>query len=152
MDLTVVIWIPIITAIITLVFNVLLQWFQKNMNRSEDKKKFKREHNYNQLKQLYLPIYGMVVQSEYIRHFNKKYKKVNYSLKEFPFLEVQSSRTTMRGGVITKEEIKNAITEFNKKEIVDLIISKCEFSSRKLLKPAVAYRFIEFKYISFTLN
>lgn len=76
MDWEVVIWIPIITAIITLVFNVIFHSLKNRLDWFVDKKKFEREYSYNQLRELYL--------SRYMYKFDEQ-----FSILEILFLEIK---------------------------------------------------------------
>lgn len=70
MDDTVIIQtitITLLTAIITLLFNSLFHWLKNKFDWFVDVRKFKREHSYSQLKELYLPAYAVVAQSEFLR-------------------------------------------------------------------------------------
>lgn len=146
MDAQTIIWIPIITAIITLVFNIGFHSLKNKLDWFVDTKKFKREHNFNQLKELYLLLYGIIVQSEYIRFFSRKYRNSDYDIQDIPFLEVRKTVTKVEKDKTTTEEIRNEITEFNKLGIVSKIIEKSEFASQRLLKLAVAYRYVHSNY------
>ena len=134
----------VIGAIIAAVFSVLTTFLNSWIAKSKSKNEFKREHSFKQLKSLYLSLYGIVAQSEFIRY---RYKfDEQYSLMEIPFLEVQNSikKTiiNLKEGIKTSVSIQESdITKFNKKALVDLILEKQEFSSQKLLKLAVAYRY-----------
>jgi hypothetical protein len=147
LDIKVILWIPVISAAITLVFNWIFNYLQNEMNWNIDRKKFKREHSYNQLKELYLELYPIVVQSEYVRHYFKKYLTIDFPIREYPFLEIHKTKTIFKDGEITEEEIYTAITEFNKAKIVEKVMEKPKFASQKLLKLIVAYRYVHDNYL-----
>ncbi|WP_273851809.1 hypothetical protein [Guptibacillus spartinae] len=147
MDLNTIIWIPILTAVITTAFNVIFHFLKSRLDWFVDKKKFKREHNYNQLKELYLYLYAIVVQSEYVRYFLKKYNNINSTQKGAPFLQIEGNIRRFKDGKLTEEDIKNDITNFSKLEIANVIIEKSKFASPKLLKLAVAYRLCDHYYL-----
>lgn len=150
MDADVVIWIPFITAAITLLFNSIFHGLKNRLDWFQDKKKFERDHSYNQLRELYFPLYGIIAQSEFLRYIYKFDEQ--FSILELPFLEI---KRTVRKDIrrsngereisISKEETD--ITKFNKKNLVNLILEKQEFASQKLLKLAIGYRYSHEKYL-----
>ncbi|MCM3789442.1 hypothetical protein M3221_13635 [Domibacillus indicus] len=140
--------IAVITVAATFLTNLIFHYLKNKLDLFEDKRKFKREHSYNQLKELYLELYGIVSQSEYVRYFEKRHSGQETPFEEYPFIELTSKRVkevrnliTNRVTKRTEEVIHNAITDFNKLAIAEKIIDKKEFSTQKLLKLAVAYRF-----------
>ncbi|WP_102262856.1 hypothetical protein [Mesobacillus jeotgali] len=137
----------ILVAIIGGMFTLSVAFLTPVLANRKDKKEFKRKHNYEQLKELYLHIYSIAVQSEYIRYFKKKYHTLDFNIWDYPFLELHMSKTVIKNGRITEEEIKNAITSFNKEGIIDLIFEKSEFASQRLLKLAVGYRYVHSNYL-----
>jgi hypothetical protein len=148
MALNTIIWIPVITAVITVIFNGLFHYLKNELDWFVDRKKFIREHNYNQLTELYLELYGIVVQSEYVRHYFKKYLTIDFPLKEYPFLEIYNTKTVIKNGEINKEEVKTAINDFNKAKIVEKVMENKKFASQKLLKLVVAYRYVHENYLN----
>lgn len=148
-------WIPLITAFITLGFNVTFHLLKNEFDWFVDKKKFKREHGYKQLTELYLELYGIIVQSEYLRYFYGKADGKEISIYEVPFfeLEIKSTKTktiiNSEKGLRTEthtEMIENGITEFNKRLIDEKIIDRAKYASSDLLKLAIAHRYTEKYY------
>lgn len=152
MDIDKVIWIPIVTALITLAFNVIFHLLKNNFDWFVDKKKFKREHAYKQLTNLYLELYGVVIQSEYFRYFFEKKSDTKISIYEFPFFEMSKKTKNIKTDFLNQSVevnntiVKDGITEFNKKKIDSTIIDKCQFASGELLKLAIAHRYCEDNY------
>lgn len=150
MDWEVVLWIPLITAGITLLLNIIFHSLKNRLDWFVDKKKFERDHSYKQLRELYLSLYGIIAQSEFLRY---RYKfNEQFSILELPFLEIQKeikkTIIDINKGVktsITNEETD--ITKFNKKALVELILDKPEYASQKLLKLAVGYRYSHENYL-----
>lgn len=96
-------------------------------------------------------MYAIIIQSEYVRHFIELTDKRTIPFEEAPFLEITpthketttSNISKSNGSSVTRktEEIETPISQFNKKELCDYIISNGSLGSQKLLKLAVAYRF-----------
>ena len=138
---------------ITLKSESVLQDFRKEFLNFSVDKGFKHDFYFKQYSELYTKLYAIVCQSEYVRHFLKIRDEDERELpfEEAPFLEMAPIiRTTQNisyhedtGHKITqtKEQIATELTQFNKKKLFELIISKSEYSSQKLLKLAIAYRF-----------
>lgn len=87
------------------------------------------------------------------------------SHKEIPFIEIEKRKEIKKRTLdfnnidfgnftfnTTEYSINDAVTEFNKKKIYEEIISKREFASPKLLKLAVAYRYVHNYYTDTTLG
>lgn len=74
------------TIILTLLVNLVFKLLQNKFDFMVDTKKFRRDHSYNQLKELYFEIYAIIIQSEFLRNFHQidEFK----SLKEVPFIEI----------------------------------------------------------------
>jgi hypothetical protein len=140
--------IALCTAGATLIVNTAFHWLKNKFDWFMDKKKFKREYYFIQLKELYLYLYGIVVQSEYIRFFDN----LDEDFKDIPFLEINKMRYTEQrdffGKILNREEIeiKDGITNYNKKELYETIINKSQHASQKLIKLAVAYRYLHDNY------
>lgn len=121
--------------------------FQKEMEIFSNDLTFTNDYAFNRYSILYTKIYGIVIQSEYLRYFYKKHKIGDYSLEEYPFLELSRTQvkkqTNLFTGVSTSEEttLHNEITFFNKKQLCDYIIEHGEYASPKLLKLAIGYRY-----------
>lgn len=122
--------------------------FQKEMEIFSSDLTFTNDYAFNRYSVLYTKIYGIVIQSEYLRYFNKKHKMGDFSLEEVPFIELSRTQvkqqTDLFTGVSASEEtsIQNEITSFNKKQLCDYIIEHGEYASPKLLKLAIAYRYV----------
>jgi hypothetical protein len=134
----------LIGAIIGAVFSVLTTFLNSLISKNKSRNEFKRDHSYSQLKNLYLSLYGIVAQSEFLRY---RYKfSEQFSLIDIPFLEVHNTITktifNLKEGVSTSISTQETdITKLNKKALVELILQKQEYASQKLLKLAVAYRY-----------
>lgn len=126
----------------------------KNFQEYIDEQKFLKERSYKQYCELYSKLYAVIVQSEYLRYFNG----FNDSFDKLPFLEAcrEKVNTDIDLNTMTvketKEEIHDAITDFNKINIVDMIIDKGYLASEKLIKLAVAYRYVHRFYTDETLK
>lgn len=127
--------------------------FQQKFFEYSKKSKFEEEHCYKQFSELYSRLYAIVSQSEYFRYFNNMYSKKEASFDEYPFFEIVRSQTHQRANLFTGEILENqtvnvndSITDFNKKEICEFIIANSDLASKKLLKLAVAYRFVNSHY------
>ncbi|MGQ5113165.1 hypothetical protein ACSOV8_16610 [Bacillus halotolerans] len=139
MNLSDSIGLAIMTIILTFITNIVFKLIQNSTDFLVDKKKFRREHNFAQLKNLYLDLYGVVSQSEYLRYYSKRYRNIGYEFRAYPFFEIIER--------VNGEEIKNGITEFNKQQICETIIKKSQYASQELLKLAVAYRYVNHNYL-----
>lgn len=113
--------------------------------------KFKYDFYYKQYADLYCKLYAFVIQSEYVRHFIEITKNQSIPFEDAPFLEISPTHketTTIniskeKGSSITKksQDIETPISQLNKKELCDYIITNGSLASQKLLKLAVSYRF-----------
>ncbi|MGG3283601.1 hypothetical protein [Paenibacillus solani] len=133
--------IAITTATLTFVATLLSSKFKNWFDWLDSTNKFIRDHSYIQLRELYLELYAIVAQSEYLRH----YSKVQKGYDEVPFIEIHREHHTISMDPSIEDvviQIKDAVTEFNKLSIAELIINKGAYASQDLLKLAVAYRFI----------
>ncbi len=122
--------------------------FRKDFEKFSSDMHFKYDFYYRQYSILYTKLYSIICQSEYTRRFLKLLKDVDLTVEEVPFVEIHKGRShdvikfgKEQGFTHTEETIKDAITEFCKKEMCDLIIANGEFATQKLLKLSVAYRF-----------
>lgn len=145
--------IAIITALATFIANTVFHFFKNQFDWFTDRKKFKREHAYKQLTELYFEIYGIVIQSEYFRFFYSHYKNESIKMSEVPFFEIgikqeNTKKNLFTGEVIEKIEkiVKNGITSYKKELITEKIISNSKYASSKLLKLAIAHRYCESNY------
>ncbi|WP_342538326.1 hypothetical protein MKY15_19695 [Sporosarcina sp. FSL K6-1540] len=139
------------TIILTLLVNLVFKLLQNKFDFMVDTKKFRRDHSYNQLKELYFEIYAIIIQSEFLRNFHQidEFK----SLKEVPFIEIVRTLKKNKQDLFSREILEeseeivvNAITKFNKIGLVGFILEKKEFASPDLLKLAVGYRYIHEHY------
>lgn len=147
-------WTAVITAASTLIFNVLFHLLKNQFDWFVDKKKFKREHAYNQLTELYFGIYAIILQFEFAKQFKEKYGEDD----DIPNRELISYINIDKQKVfysrLTKEFIENDAevpgirTVQNKHlEIVEKIIMKSNYASPNLLELAVNYRYCENNYL-----
>jgi hypothetical protein len=96
-----------------------------------------------------------VAQSEFLRRFEGLDDK---PFDEYPFFEVKKTKTkvvtNLKEGHIRRENVNfsDAITEFNKEELANMIISKGVFASQELLKLSVAYRYVHPYYTDETIE
>lgn len=136
-----------VPVVITIILNAI---YDMNRRTSEIKRKVMLE----QLKELYLPLYTMISQSEYIRYFYE----MKQPFDEIPFSEIhkttKKSNLNLRTGKldVSEEKIIDDITEVNKKNIDKMIISKSQYASPELIKLAVAHRYLESNYLSELAN
>lgn len=75
-----------ITVILTLTFNFLFEIIKRKFSWFDESKKFKRDYYYSQLEEVYLQLYAIIVQSEYLRYFHK----IEEDIDKVPFIEIQS--------------------------------------------------------------
>ena len=118
--------------------------------------RFKYDFYFKQYSELYSKLYGIVIQSEYVRHFIRLNDGQEVSFDEAPFLEVSPTRKVTKSvhwgsekptEITQKEEIIDTpISDFNKKQLCDYIIENAEYATQRLLKVAVAYRFANCYY------
>lgn len=138
--------IAIIPVILTVITNIITNVIYDSQKRkSESRKKYALD----QLKELYLPLYSIISQSEYIRYFFE----MKNPFEEIPFNELHKTTTNLHvdnngKSKITVVESEDEITVFNKKNIDKLIISKSQYASLKLIKLAVAHRYLEDNYLN----
>ena len=137
--------IALLSISMTLVANLIFHYLKNKFDWFNETKKFKREYYYSQLNELYLELYGVVAQSEFIRYFFEFDKQ--FSFMDLPFIELKnyinkietdSDRETI---IRQKTEVETELTRFNKNFLTKLIIEKRQYASPKLLKLAVAHRF-----------
>lgn len=143
-----------VATIITFLANIFFHILKNKLNWFENTKKFIRDYSYCQLKELYLELYSIIVQSEYLRYFFE----IKGIFEEYPFIEIEKKRVynkySITGQHLKKEEgsIEDAITEFNKCKLTEIIINKREYASQELLKMAVAYRYVNIHYLDKTIG
>lgn len=133
----------ILTMITTVITNVVYDAFKR---KSESKKQYAME----QLKELYLLLYSIISQSEFMKYFYE----IPGNLEEIPFAELHQSLIEVKGslkegkGTKTVSIVENEITKFSKSELDRLIIEKCQYASGNLIKLAVAHRYLESNYLT----
>lgn len=118
--------------------------------------RFKYDFYFKQYSELYSKLYGIIMQSEYVRHFKKINDGQEVSFDEVPFLEVSPTHRVTKSvhwssenptAVTQKEErIDTPISNFNKRHLCEYIIENAEYATQKLLKIAVSYRFASYYY------
>jgi len=123
--------------------------FKREFEDYTKDRRFKNQYYYEQFSKLYTKLYCIIVQSEYLRHFYKLYNGSDFLFDDEPFIELHGKRTTTAISDSikrTETDIQNDITEFNKEAIFNTIINNGEYASQRLLKLAVAYRFVHKHY------
>lgn len=118
--------------------------------------RFKYDFYYKQYSELYSKLYGIIIQSEYIRKFIKISDGKDLPFDDAPFVEMSPTHKITQtinlkeGQPVTvtqnEEIITTSISEFNKKKLCEYIIEKAEYASQSLLKLAISYRFSYFYY------
>ena len=92
---------------------------------------FKYDFYYKQYSELYCHLYSIVIQSEYLRYFLSLCGN-EFEFNKYPFLELYSEKTHMNTEVdpsgeikctLAREKVDTPITNFNKKQLCDYIIS-----------------------------
>ena len=94
--------------------------------------RFKYDFYFKQYSELYSKLYGIIMQSEYVRHFKKINDGQEVSFDEVPFLEVSPTHRVTKSvhwssenptAVTQKEErIDTPISNFNKRHLCEYII------------------------------
>lgn len=117
---------------------------------------FKYDFYFKQYSELYSKLYGIIMQSEYLRYFIRINNGQEISFEEAPFIEILPTHKTTKtlnfghknpAKIQVKEEIvETPLSNFNKKQLCEYIIDNAEYATQKLLKIAVAYRFANFYY------
>ncbi len=122
--------------------------FQKEITIFSNELTFANNYAFNRYSLLYSRLYGIIIQSEYIRFFFKKHEIQDLNIEEFPFIEIERTQNRQQRDLFTGEKVSeerrsidDEMTSFNKKELCDYIIKNSEYASPKLLKLAVAYRY-----------
>ena len=118
--------------------------------------RFKYDFYYRQYSELYSKLYGIIIQSEYIRMFIKLNDGKEISFDEAPFIEVSPTHRITQTFKLsegqplkasqTEEIIDTPISNFNKKQLCEYIIQNAEYATQKLLKLAVSYRYSYYYY------
>ena len=124
--------------------------FRENFELFSSDVQFKYDFYFKQYANLYSKIYGIVMQSEYVRHFLKISSEEYWPFEEVPFIElspIQRSHISIKteSGKSYQierelESIRTSLSEFNRQQLCDYIIENAEYASQKLLKIAVSYR------------
>lgn len=123
--------------------------FKKEFGKFSRKLEFKYRFAEEQLVNLYSNLYSIVSQSEYFRYFLEHYDNLELPFNTTPFLEVNqlthNRKIDLSTGKILVDEIiqkENEITKANKMNIANEIIKNSKYANKRLLKLAVAYRYI----------
>jgi hypothetical protein len=132
--------IPVVaTTITTILVNIIYDVLKR-------KKEFLQKFKIEELKELYLPLYCMISQSEYIRNTINKLKDTDSSIESAPFIHLvkKHTKTSIGKEGIKIEEFKkdDELTLFDEKYMVNMVVDKSKYASAKLIKLAIAYRFI----------
>ena len=132
------------------------QEFKEKFELFSSDVQFKYDFYYKQYSELYSKLYAIIMQSEYLRRYLKLTKNEDVSFVDVPFLEVSKTHRTTQTLTFNKDtgtkmesktiDVETSISQFNKMQLCDYIIDKGEFASQKLLKLAVAYRFVFSRY------
>mgnify|MGYP000866734145 CR=1 FL=1 len=153
--------VSLLTIGITFGTNSIFHYLKNKLDWFADTKKFNRDNSYDQLKNLYLYLYSVICQSEYLR--------VVFDIKgshdDIPFLEAEKKKEIKKHTLdfnnidfnnftfnTVEYEISDAVTEFNKINICEYILNHKEYASQELLKLSVAYRFVHQYYLDETLE
>ncbi|MGG0847890.1 hypothetical protein [Peribacillus simplex] len=122
------------------------QIFQQDMATFSNELTFRNDYAFKRYSLLYTELYAIIIQSEYIRFFQRKNGK-EFHFEQFPFLESVSTQTKINidlTGIVRSQEVKNIIndvTSANKKALYELIIKNGQYASPKILLLAVSYRY-----------
>ena len=127
--------------------NRMKQEFKEKIELFSSDVRFKYDYYYKQYSDLYSNLYSFVVQSEYVRKFIELTTNEFHTFEDVPFFEI----TPIHRVTITLkpekyernvENIDTAVSSLNKDALCEYIISKGDLATQKLLKIAVAYRFV----------
>ena len=137
---------------ITKLTESIQQEFRKEIERFKMDLSFKYDFYYKQYEGLYCYLYAIIVQSEYVRQYIKTVRHQDISFEDAPFITISPiNRTNQKieftEGKGTKfsqntEIIETPISRFNFEKLVDYIIENSALADQKLIKYAVAYRFV----------
>ncbi|WP_203249172.1 hypothetical protein [Sporosarcina beigongshangi] len=94
------------TIILTLLVNIMFKGLQNKFDFMVDIKKFRRNHYYNQSKELYFEVYAIIVQSEFLRTFHQigEFR----SLLEVPFREIEKRLEKHKKDLFTGETFEKS--------------------------------------------
>lgn len=137
----------VIAAFIAAIVAIIVALINSSKSNKKSLTEFRREYYFSQLQKLYLPVYAIIAQSEYLRY--KGIIETDVDFMHVPFIELSGTiqRFKVENGNFSKTEEKviNDITLRNKEELIKTILDNKEYASQKLLKIAIAYRY-EFEY------
>lgn len=118
--------------------------------------RFKYDFSYKRYSELYCSLYAIVMQSEYLRHFFDIDMGKYFAFEEVPFLQispitkithkVEFGENGPTGMSAKREEFETPLSQYNKMKLCDSIIEHSDLASPKLLKIAMAYRFVHNNY------
>ena len=114
------------------------QEFNEKFGEFSKKLDFKYRFYEEQMINLYSNLYAMIAQSEYLRYFIREYRNKNVSFDEAPFWEVKKGKQ--------HQKTEDDVTRVRKIEIANEIIKNSKYAENRLLKLAVAYRYINKNY------
>lgn len=127
--------------------------FNEKFGEFSKKLDFKYRFYEEQMINLYSNLYAMIAQTEYLRYFVKVYEKVDIPFDKAPFLEVNQTTHHQRINIFTREVLvdeiikkENEVTKVKKIEIANEIIKNSKYANNRLLKLAVAYRYVNQNY------
>ena len=131
--------------------------FRRGFEDYSKDRSFKYQYYYDQFRELYTKLYSIIAQSEYLRRFFRLHDGSEFDFDVAPFIEIQrgKQKTQMikidnkKGTSVVENniaEIRDELSESNKIAMAQMIIEKGEYASKKLLKLAVAYRFVHKHY------
>ena len=137
---------------ITKLTESIQQEFRKEIERFKLDLDYKYEFYYKQYEGLYCYLYSIIVQSEYVRQYLKIVRNEEFSFDDAPFIAITPIHRTNQKIEYTEgpgvnynqkiEEIETPISKFNFEELINFIIEKSALADQKLIKYAVAYRFV----------
>lgn len=117
---------------------------------------FKYDFYYKQYAELYSKLYGIIIQSEYVRKFIKLSDGKDIPFEEAPFIEISPTHKVTQTFTLgegqplkatqNEKSINTPISDFNKKQLCEYIIQNAEYATQRLLKLAISYRFSYYYY------
>ncbi len=148
--------LALFTATFTFLANLVFSKIKISFNLFEQKRNLKREYSFSMLTNLYLELYAIIAQSEYVRYFHS----IDGDFDDIPFLELSQKKVETKvnfsngsAEIKTNEfTVKDAITEFSKENIAKTILENKKYASQTLLKLAVAYRYVNKHYLDNTIE
>jgi hypothetical protein len=136
-------WNSLIIAIVPVIFTIATNLIYDSIKR---KNEFIKQIKIQELKELYIPLYCMISQSEYIRFILGDLPNVSFSIEDAPYIHLEKKRNNIK---IDKDgfhketyKVDDELTKYDEKTMVNLVIDKSKYASPKLIKLAIAYRFI----------